>query len=72
MDLQNDYVDEYYLKVVDRSIYPDLNWCYKLYHDIRGKLYGEFSQDVTKVMLEKLSKVQTDNIDCLKFEVEDG
>lgn len=29
MDLQNNYGDEYYLKAADRSICPDLNWCYK-------------------------------------------
>lgn len=43
-----------------------------IYYDIRGNLFGKFSQDVTEVMLENLSKVQTDYIDSLKIEVDDG
>lgn len=57
MDLQQEYGEDYHLKVADGSLCPTRRWCYELYYKLFKREYGE---PTGLEMLQSLTKFVED------------
>ncbi|XP_064622685.1 uncharacterized protein LOC135484914 [Lineus longissimus] len=71
-DMQIDHQDDFIFASADRAKIPDLQWCYRLYHTIAKKAYGNSDLNMMKDLEKLVERLNSEGETIIKMSTSDN